>query len=292
MKELLKKFTADWGDQIELDDAAVVAISTGPGSVQFTANAHCFLILLTPQPAWHLAMGSCYGPTGMAPVGSVQILPCKASISACWTAEMEGLLVAVREERLARMIGENAARQIDWSTPNAGGADGSALAMAREIRKEVGLEAVARHDCVNAWVTLLMGHLLRNYSTLNNVESRAHIGGLSARARRKIAEYLEANLTERVCLQEMAAVAQLSASHFARAFRTTFGVSPHQYVVSLRLMQARQWVINSDLPLDHIARAVGFSNNSHLTAAMRRHFGTTPSQIRYAHRGSGASASH
>lgn len=292
MKELLKKFTADWGDQIELDDAAVVAISTGPGSLQFTASAHCFLILLTPQPEWHLALGSCYGPTGVAPVGAVQILPSKAAISASWTAGMEGVLVAVREGRLARMIGEDAARQIDWGTPNMGGTDGSALAMAREIRKEVGLEAVARHDCVDAWVTLLVGHLLRNYSTLNRIENRVHIGGLSARARRQISEYLEANLTERVCLREMAAVAQLSASHFARAFRATFGVSPHQYVVNLRLMQARQWVISSDLPLDHIARAVGFSNNSHLTAAMRRHFGTTPSQLRYANRGSGASDPH
>lgn len=292
MRGLLNMFAADCGDKVELDDAAVAAISTGPGSLQFTASAHYFLILLTPQPAWHLALGTCYGRTGVAPVGSVQILPRNAPISACWTAEMEGLIVAVREERLARMIGQDAAVQIDWGMPSMGGADGAALEMAREIRKEVGLEAVARRYCINAWVTLLVGYLLRNYSNLKRFESRPHIGGLSARAKRLVCEYLGANLTEHVYLQEMAAVAQLSTSHFARAFRTTFGVSPHQYVVNLRLIQARQWVINSDLPLDHIARAAGFANNSHLTAAMRRHFGTTPSQIRHAHRCSGTITSH
>ncbi|MFC6657579.1 helix-turn-helix domain-containing protein [Roseibium salinum] len=60
----------------------------------------------------------------------------------------------------------------------------------------------------------------------------------------------------------------------------TVGKSPHQYILSLRLEEAEQLVIKTDLPLATIASRTGFANHSHLTATMRRYKFTTPSALR------------
>ena len=60
-------------------------------------------------------------------------------------------------------------------------------------------------------------------------------GGLSARHTHQIQQFLKENFSRKLSLAEMAAVCDLSPDHFARAFSKTFGVSPHQYVLVLRL---------------------------------------------------------
>jgi AraC family transcriptional regulator len=49
---------------------------------------------------------------------------------------------------------------------------------------------------------------------------------------------------------------------------------------NLRLATAERLLIESDLPITRIADLSGFSSQSHLTSAMRRHRNVTPMQIR------------
>ena len=59
-------------------------------------------------------------------------------------------------------------------------------------------------------------------------------GGLSRRNLRTVVEYIMENLEGSPKLEQMAAVARLSPSHFTRQFKAATGLAPHQYVIALK----------------------------------------------------------
>lgn len=108
---------------------------------------------------------------------------------------------------------------------------------------------------------------------------------LAPHVRRKVLAYIEDNLDGNCSIAALAGVAGLSPYHFARAFRTDTGDTPHRYVVRRRLVRARDLVLHSSMSLAEIARATGHSSQSRLTEAFVRHFGSTPGQTRRDWRG-------
>ncbi|MCA2406870.1 helix-turn-helix transcriptional regulator (plasmid) [Rhizobium leguminosarum bv. viciae 248] len=104
-------------------------------------------------------------------------------------------------------------------------------------------------------------------------------GGLAPHVRRRILEYIEAHLGETIRLQDLAAIGQLSAFHFQRMFRASYGVSPHGWVAHRRVERAKSMLSGMD-PIAQIASACGFSSQSHMTRAFKLGTGVTPSAYR------------
>lgn len=73
----------------------------------------------------------------------------------------------------------------------------------------------------------------------------------------------------------------LSEAYFARAFRATFQEPPHRLVLRWRLERAARLITKTGCSLADAATAAGFCDQAHLTNAMRRHFGKTPSALRW-----------
>jgi transcriptional regulator GlxA family with amidase domain len=111
-----------------------------------------------------------------------------------------------------------------------------------------------------------------------------HRGGLPPRALRRVREFIEAHLEENISVQALADIAGLSMCHFARAFKQSEGVPPHDYLVQCRVRRAQQLLADTDLPLSEIAVAVGFADQSHCARRFREHFGLTPSGYRWSMR--------
>lgn len=109
-------------------------------------------------------------------------------------------------------------------------------------------------------------------------------GGVSPSAMRRLREYIEANLSERIDLAVLAGIAGLSIFHFAREFKQSTGVTPHHYVVHKRVERARKMLAGTDFSLSEIAFAAGFSDQSHLTRHFRRTVGMTPREFRWSQR--------
>jgi transcriptional regulator GlxA family with amidase domain len=109
-------------------------------------------------------------------------------------------------------------------------------------------------------------------------------GGLPPRAVRRVREYIEANLEENISIQELAGIAGLSMYHFARAFKQSEGVTPHDYLVKCRVHRAKELLSDTDLPMSEIALAAGFSDQSHCARRFREHVGVTPSAYRWSAR--------
>jgi len=98
-------------------------------------------------------------------------------------------------------------------------------------------------------------------------------------------EFIEASLAQSVDLPAMADAAGLSASHFARQFRATLGVAPHQYLVQRRVESAKRRLEATNASLAQIAFDCGFASQEHLTRMFKRLCGITPAAYRKDRRG-------
>jgi transcriptional regulator GlxA family with amidase domain len=109
-------------------------------------------------------------------------------------------------------------------------------------------------------------------------------GGLPPRARRRVRDYIAAHLNEKITNAALAEIAGLSICHFARVFKHTEGMSPHQYVLHCRVNRAQELLAGTEMPLSEIAIAAGFSDQSHYTRCFREIIGVTPREYRWSTR--------
>jgi AraC family transcriptional regulator len=93
-------------------------------------------------------------------------------------------------------------------------------------------------------------------------------------------EYAAASFDTPVTLAAMAQVAELSPNHLLRTFKQAFGQTPHQYLTSLRLEQARRLLAHTDRPVTEICFAVGFESLGAFSWLFRRRVGVAPAEYR------------
>ena len=99
---------------------------------------------------------------------------------------------------------------------------------------------------------------------------------LSQKRLLSIARYVEINLTGDLSIDALAKVANMSAFHFARCFKNTTGLTPHQFVTNQRISTAKAMLASGKHSIRDIAMLVGFSSHSHFAAVYRRITGVTP----------------
>jgi AraC family transcriptional regulator len=101
-------------------------------------------------------------------------------------------------------------------------------------------------------------------------------GGLAPWQKRKVDCYLRENLKHPVRVDQLAREVSLSVSHFCRAFKESFGITPHTHIIRLRLELAQHLMLTTRDPLSHIALACGLADQAHLTKLFQRWVGETP----------------
>ncbi|MEI9994057.1 MAG: AraC family transcriptional regulator [Rhizomicrobium sp.] len=107
-------------------------------------------------------------------------------------------------------------------------------------------------------------------------------GGLAPWQERRTMELIDAHLDGDLAPAAMAAECGLSASHFARAFRASTGMAPHQWLLRRRVEKAKAAMRETVLPLAEIAVRCGFADQSHFTRVFTRIAGTSPAAWRRA----------
>ncbi len=108
---------------------------------------------------------------------------------------------------------------------------------------------------------------------------------------RKVRAHIDANLDKPLLVPELSALVGLGPSYFQRAFKKSLGVSPHAFILERRIRRAQTLMLTTPQSLSLIARASGFSDQSHLTTRFHCAVGVTPSVWRRTNRGESESAS-
>jgi AraC-like DNA-binding protein len=93
---------------------------------------------------------------------------------------------------------------------------------------------------------------------------------------RRVAAFIASQIDTRLDVSLLARVTKLSTSHFRRAFRRTFGVAPHAYVLAQRVAAAKRLMLLTPTPLAQVALTCGFTDQAHLSRVFRRATGLSP----------------
>lgn len=91
---------------------------------------------------------------------------------------------------------------------------------------------------------------------------------------------MRAELGHDVSLATLAQLVGMSKHHFVRCFRESVGMAPHQFLLELRMAEARWRLSRTQQELSTIALSLGFAAQSHFTSAFSRSFGTPPGAYR------------
>lgn len=122
-------------------------------------------------------------------------------------------------------------------------------------------------------LTAACAHILGGYSGHDALRYR-RMSGLAAWQEKRAKELMDAQAD--ISLSELARECQLSVSHFARAFRQSTGISPHQWLLARRIERAEALLAGSNLPLAQIAGLCGFSGQSHFSSVFKKRNGVSP----------------
>jgi AraC family transcriptional regulator len=94
--------------------------------------------------------------------------------------------------------------------------------------------------------------------------------------------YVEAHLAGSVPLADLSRAAGFTDMHFARLFRVSTGVSPHNYILRRRIDAAQAALMSADHAMLDVALMVGFRTQAHFSAVFKKLTGLPPRQWRQA----------
>lgn len=154
--------------------------------------------------------------------------------------------------------------------------------MLREIEeKPPGYEAVCQ-----SLLNVLMISLRRQTDfSAKLVPAGRQVSKESALVRR----YIDSHFKERLSLDLLAQVAHSNKYHIAHSFTRDYGISPINYLLSLRLRESCDLLQTTDHSLAEIAQITGFSSPSYFSQSFRKAKGMSPAQYRKKFRNLGVS---
>jgi AraC family transcriptional regulator len=124
------------------------------------------------------------------------------------------------------------------------------------------------------FVQMFCSHVATTYGSVGLLPKDA--GGLAAWQRRRVVEVVRAGLDGDLRLASLANECGLSTSRFCRAFKQSFGISVHRYVIHRRIEFSKFLLKSSSRPLAEIALQSGFCDQAAFTRTFGRLVGTSP----------------
>jgi AraC family transcriptional regulator len=244
------------------------------GSAHFSAclRQHLIAFVSKTQIKCRLAGRALYHK---AHEGSLAICPAGLDTSADTDQDLNALLVAVRPDKFALAAAEEGTLEAELSSRLCGH-DQTLLdlagVLARESKEGYPSGTLFWYETADQFVDILAARYAMGTRAKRNAP-------LTADILNRLKEFVFEHLDEPLDVATLAKMTHRSQFHFSRAFTRSVGVSPHRYVVHLRLRRAVEMVRDGKFGLAEIAAKTGFADQSHLTRWVRRVHGVSPTQI-------------
>ena len=105
-------------------------------------------------------------------------------------------------------------------------------------------------------------------------------GGTNYEIVSKAKRYIEGHYFEQITLKDIADSAHLSPIYFHNIFSSACGMSPHEYLISCRIAEAKKLLWDSNIPLSIVGENCGFGCQQYFNKIFKKETGTTPGKYR------------
>jgi AraC family transcriptional regulator len=204
--------------------------------------------------------------------GSVVALPERVDWTASTNSDVDNLLICIDPETLSLAAAEEGgpgAKLTPWLRCDDPALWVLAQVLAAESAADYPNGALYWNDVAAYFIEgVLARHTL--------CPARPNRGALDQSVLRDLREYIDAHLHEPIDVTVLAGIAGRSPFHFSRVFTRSVGVTPHRYIVHLRVKSALELIRDGRHSLAEIAIQCGFSDQSHFSRAFKRATGATP----------------
>lgn len=147
------------------------------------------------------------------------------------------------------------------------------------IMKELASQNPGRSLIVERYAEVLLIHTLRTHYLVSGQPTGFYAGLADARLERAISR-IHRDYSSPIGLADLAESAAMSRSAFAQQFKQTVNLSPVEYLTRWRMLAARDFLKDTDLPIARVAEQVGYESDISFSRAFKREYGVTPSSVR------------
>jgi AraC family transcriptional regulator len=252
-------------------------------SVEFALppmSSHALVLTIRPPEKLNLRYEGVKRDSPL-PAGSIVVVPAGCSVLWRRRGRLDALFIYLEPSLVARVATESfefdSTRTVvpPFFALSAPALRSVMSAVYEELRGGDGVQLL-----VESLATILSVHLIRHIVGPHRLPPSAD-GVLPRPKLHTVIEYIMENLEGRPTLEQMAAVAHLNPYHFARRFKASTGLAPHQYLISRRIERAQHLLrAHDELSLAEAALRVGFSDQSKFSFHFKRIVGVTPRQFR------------
>lgn len=192
-----------------------------------------------------------------------------------WWDDFEFLAIAINPQFLNQAFQGTSALEIEFQDKR-GIFDAAVADFSRRFKGELAAGSYCGKLYGESLAVAFALHLIEEYSTRSQ-KLCTPVGKLTAQQLKQVIEYVHDNLGEELSLIALAEQVNLSAFHFSRLFKSSLGLSPHQYVLQTRLERAKKLItVAAELNLADVSLQVGFYDQAHFTKAFKRLVGLSP----------------
>lgn len=116
---------------------------------------------------------------------------------------------------------------------------------------------------------------LLNSGNLPDADKSQHENNISC-----VKEYIAEHLNEKITVDSLAKICNMSPTHFSRVFRLQTGFSPYDYVLTSRLNKAKEYLMKTDMSVTQIAYETGFNSEANFIYCFTNNEGISPGKFR------------
>jgi len=93
-------------------------------------------------------------------------------------------------------------------------------------------------------------------------------------------DWMEENYSMNISLDDIASQAVMNSQHFLRMFKQVYHITPHQYLIDLKLRKSRELLESTSLSISEICQSIGLESVFSFSVLFKNRFGLAPSYFR------------